>query len=726
MFAARFFIVCLVLGLGVALLAGQDVGAQDTLLISYQGRLTDNAGNPLDGTYDLSFDIYAVSAGGASLWSELHPGVIVSAGLFSVTLGSQTALPDSVFTGDTRYLGITINDNPEITPRTMLTSVASAAYARRVAGDVTTGAGTMLIKTPAGDSAFSFDAGTAKASSPTFKMFNPQPEPPARLLEMNVSQDPQTLQYGSRLSMYLTESLSDKVVELSGYPTFGASFKMFNPQPEPPAVLFEINANPATGASLNIYDEIGQVMGVEPSPFNSGYRMKFIDPGDDGRLLEIGVNHATDEAGIYLIDPGDDGYLMSLISSPLAGSSFKMFNPQPEPPAVLCEINANPTTGASLNIYDEIGQVMGFEPTPFNDGYRMKLIDPGDDGRLLEITGNHASDQAGIYLIDPGDDGYLMSLTSSPLLGGSIKLYNPLPDFPATLFDLSTNTGKSSDDIEMSLTSGDSTFQTKITPGRVKVGHPTIDSYARGEFNAGSDSITFFMQGQSIGAPAPPIGMLSSSSGAKLAIGSMTAGEPLVVGKDLGSWNGDRIVVGDDTPGQYTGLVAGESSDHRGWLLWNIDDDFFSMGLQVGLFQYNNLLTLRNGRVGINTSSPSADLHVAGDICYTGSIGACSDLRYKRDVRTLDHSLEKVARLRGVSFAWRTDAFPEQKFSDDEQVGLIAQEVNEVVPEVVSRTADGYYNVDYTKLTPLLVEAIKELKAENEELRSRIEQLERQ
>ena len=66
---------------------------------------------------------------GASKWTESHATVQVNDGLFSVVLGSQTALPDSVFTGDDRYLGITVGGDSEISPRTLLTSAPCAAHA---------------------------------------------------------------------------------------------------------------------------------------------------------------------------------------------------------------------------------------------------------------------------------------------------------------------------------------------------------------------------------------------------------------------------------------------------------------------------------------------------------------------------------------------------------------------------------------------------------------------
>ena len=91
-----------------------------------------------------------------------------------------------------------------------------------------------------------------------------------------------------------------------------------------------------------------------------------------------------------------------------------------------------------------------------------------------------------------------------------------------------------------------------------------------------------------------------------------------------------------------------------------------------------------------------------------------------------------MSRLRGVTFDWRTDEFPERKFSEKRQIGFIAQELIDVLPSVVTEDTDGYYSVDYARITPLLVEAIKELKTENNtkeqqiaELQARLETLEK-
>jgi hypothetical protein len=120
------------------------------------------------------------------------------------------------------------------------------------------------------------------------------------------------------------------------------------------------------------------------------------------------------------------------------------------------------------------------------------------------------------------------------------------------------------------------------------------------------------------------------------------------------------------------------------------------------------------GAVGIGTEDPGEALHVAGNICATGSIGSCSDGRLKHELKPIDDALARVGRLEGVFFRWRPEVQAERGFAGERQVGLVAQSVDDVVPECVARGSDGRYAVDYGRLTPVLVEAVKALSAQVE------------
>jgi hypothetical protein len=121
------------------------------------------------------------------------------------------------------------------------------------------------------------------------------------------------------------------------------------------------------------------------------------------------------------------------------------------------------------------------------------------------------------------------------------------------------------------------------------------------------------------------------------------------------------------------------------------------------------------------------DLHFAAGGTYTGYISHnggftdVSDASLKENIQDIPDALNKVINLRGRYFTWKNELQ-----SDNTQIGFIAQEVEEYVPEVVTSGAGGIKGIAYGKMTALLVNAIKELKADNDNLRERIQTLENQ
>lgn len=131
------------------------------------------------------------------------------------------------------------------------------------------------------------------------------------------------------------------------------------------------------------------------------------------------------------------------------------------------------------------------------------------------------------------------------------------------------------------------------------------------------------------------------------------------------------------------------------------------------------------GNVGIGTETPQEKLQVIGNI-ISYNIVLTSDQRWKKDITTLDNSLDKIAALRGVSYEWKRDEFPDKDFSEGTQIGVIAQEIETVFPELVSEDNEGYKSVSYSNLVAPLIEAVKELKQQNETLNKSVEALEKQ
>lgn len=120
-------------------------------------------------------------------------------------------------------------------------------------------------------------------------------------------------------------------------------------------------------------------------------------------------------------------------------------------------------------------------------------------------------------------------------------------------------------------------------------------------------------------------------------------------------------------------------------------------------------------RIGVGgVTNPQAPLHVQGAVYATGDITAfyTSDQRLKKDVIRIDDALERVRWLNGVEFTWDKEAIGKLENvgpKPDKDIGLIAQDVEKVFPQAVMLRDDGYKAVDYSKLVPVLIEAIKEL-----------------
>jgi hypothetical protein len=116
--------------------------------------------------------------------------------------------------------------------------------------------------------------------------------------------------------------------------------------------------------------------------------------------------------------------------------------------------------------------------------------------------------------------------------------------------------------------------------------------------------------------------------------------------------------------------------------------------------------------VGVAPSTVDGRIDAANDVVAFST----SDARLKQDIRPIGSALEKVRDLNGVLFTWDTDTVDVHGY-EGQSVGVLAQDVQRVLPEAVRERDNGYLAVDYEKLVPLLIEAIKDLTDEIEQLR---------
>jgi len=139
-----------------------------------------------------------------------------------------------------------------------------------------------------------------------------------------------------------------------------------------------------------------------------------------------------------------------------------------------------------------------------------------------------------------------------------------------------------------------------------------------------------------------------------------------------------------------------------GGVYTNVSSNLVGLNNFTGITNISGIVNL-NGLVNINGRSLEAELALGK------ALPSPSDERLKKNIHTITNPIEKVNALRGVTFEFKKD--------DQKQIGVIAQEVEKVLPELVSERPDGYKGVQYENIVGLLIEAIKEQQKQIDELR---------
>lgn len=128
-------------------------------------------------------------------------------------------------------------------------------------------------------------------------------------------------------------------------------------------------------------------------------------------------------------------------------------------------------------------------------------------------------------------------------------------------------------------------------------------------------------------------------------------------------------------------------------------------------FETNSIERLRidsSGRLGLGITAPSYQLHVVGDMYASGDVIAYSDSNVKTDLQRIGNAVDKLEKINGYTFK-RLDIpdDPHQRHT-----GLIAQEVNAILPEAVHKDNEDRLSIAYGNMAGIIIEAIKELKQE--------------
>ena len=133
--------------------------------------------------------------------------------------------------------------------------------------------------------------------------------------------------------------------------------------------------------------------------------------------------------------------------------------------------------------------------------------------------------------------------------------------------------------------------------------------------------------------------------------------------------------------------------------------------------------TMAGGHMMVWCQNGTPNAAMGSNIWTSGNVTAYSDIRVKTNIEHIPNALDKVCQLNGYTFD-RTDVNYDDKGEPDKpvrQTGVIAQEVLEVLPEAVTGDEEGHYSVAYGNMVGLLIESIKELKAEVDDLKAQLE-----
>ena len=192
----------------------------------------------------------------------------------------------------------------------------------------------------------------------------------------------------------------------------------------------------------------------------------------------------------------------------------------------------------------------------------------------------------------------------------------------------------------------------------------------------------------------------------------ITSDGNMLIGTTTPTGNTDRLLQVGDTSRASTYIEVRTSTSGASGVVFSDNDDGSGSTGYRGTIEYAHSTDQLQFKTA-GTTRLTCDS--SGNFTATGNVTAYSDVTLKENIETIPNALDKVLNLRGVEFD-RND-----KENNPHEIGVIAQEVEEVVPEVVMTNEEGLKSVAYGNLVGLLIESIKELKAEVNDLKAQLE-----
>ena len=667
------------------------VQSQVPRVVNLSGVFRPADGQATGAAETVTLSIYSDEIGGAPLWQETQAVRIGPDGRYNLLLGETLpdGIPMDVFaSGDARWLGMLWSRPGEAEgSRLRLTSVP---YALRSADADTLGgkpaSAYLLAPSGDGDLTRSAESGTAAATSATASQAAAILPGTINLLAKYVSEvdlGPSAL-YDSGGTVGVNTP--------SPFDALHVRFTNTNGGMTGYAVQ-NLGSSATSYSGMLFYDQngaLGQFQGFNNTTHE--YRINNIARVSPGGAFNGSINFMTGSTSRFIVaSNGNIG-----IGTTTPSALLEVSNAVPGGPAnmwMTSYTNAfNPyymarrargTSGASTAVQNGDG-LAGF----YGEGYGTTAFGPGFAGGMtVQAAQNWTNTAHGTALtfsttpINSTSSATRMTLDASGNLG--IGTTNPNAPLEIVRNGETTVIGTSYNDDDGSAVFFRRARGTQQTPAAVQAG----DSL--GYFGAAGYGATDWGEGVGVMAVIAAENWTDTANGSTVAFATTPLGTTDFVPQVAILPNGS---VGLGTPGDANGIPT--ATDR----------------LQV-------FGDIRVGTTGTNGCLKRFDGTALAGTCF-------SDRFFKKDITPFAPVLDRFTNLQPVHYYWRAEDFPSRHFGNTRSYGLIAQDVEPVLPELVATDSDGYKAVDYSKLPLLTVQAIKELTAKNDALQKRVDELE--
>jgi hypothetical protein len=649
-------------------------------LVSFAGKATDGDGKPISGIASIAFAIYSTQNEGAALWMETQNVTADARGNYSVQLGATTpeGLPLDLFvSGEARWLGVSIN-NGEEQPRVLLLSVP---YALKAADAQTLGG------LPASAFALAASPMSANGSAPATSHLE-------RGISSASSNVTTTGGTANTIALFTTATnIQNSILTQTGTST--------------------VNVNgilSATGAVNGSSYEIGSKLFASGSYANANAFLGFAGNTTTTGTFNTASGYAALAANTTAAGNTASGY-RALNSNTTGGyntangyAALASNTTAEENTATGIEALTSNTTGAyntASGSYALVDNTIGAQNTAtgmdalYSNSSGSDNTATGVTSLVSNTTGN-SNTACGTSALFSNTTGSLNTATGvSALFSNTTGSYNTANGYTALYF----STGSPNEAFGL----GALFSNTTGTSGQA-FGYQALYSNTTGNGNQAFGYRT--MYGNTTGADNAAFGgeaLYANTSGTE----NTAVGGSALYSNSTGSYNtavGQAALVGNTTGDMLT--CVGFSCTTSDAI-----SNATAIGAHARVEQSNSLVLGGSGdyavNVGIGTTKPSNILTVARGAGHpvSDSWETYSSRRWKTNIKTLPDALSKVEQLRGVSY--------DLKDSGKHEIGVIAEEVGKVVPEVVSYENNGKdaSGVDYSRLTALLIEAVKQQQA---------------